>query len=256
MTRSFVSKLFLVSIALLVFASTAVAQQNLFNVPSGIITPKGEMFFQQQFNINSLSGTSNSTFAFGLGDGWEAGLNLLNYYMYDKTKKTAADPDAPKAPGNPDLMLNVQKGFTVTDFWKTGIGTQAGLNPSMYHSDTHFQNYSWWINSFELEHHKEFGKWYAGLCYSNQAFSGQGHRLATLVGVEIPIIENRLSFQCDGVLGNNDLCVMVLGGVYTFKNHWQLSLGAQVPSPASGNTHGVVIEFTYPGFPLKRLFGR
>ena len=55
-------------------------------------------FCQEQFNINSLAGTSNSTFAVGLGGGWEAGFNLVNYYTYDKTKKLASDPDATKAP--------------------------------------------------------------------------------------------------------------------------------------------------------------
>ncbi len=42
--------------ALVLLSSIASAQQNLFNVPSGIITPKGELFFQQQFNVGKTSG--------------------------------------------------------------------------------------------------------------------------------------------------------------------------------------------------------
>ena len=257
MTHYFSGKLRLFAVSCFLLVSTrASAQQNLFNVPSGVITLKGELFFQEQFNINSLAGTSNSTFAVGLGDGWEAGLNLLNYYMYDKTSKLPSDPDAPKAPGNPDLMANVQKGFRVADFWSMGIGTQAGFNPARNMSDVNFQNFSWWINSFEFPSYKAFGKWYAGTCYSNRKYSGDGGRVGLLVGTEIPIIENKLSFQADGILGNNDLSVMVIGGVYTFDNRWQLSIGAQIPTPSSGNSHGIVIEFTYPGFPLKKLRGR
>lgn len=250
MTR-YKSLLFTITCFLL-FSTVASAQQNLFNVPSGVITLKGEVFFQQQFNLNSLAGTSNTTFAFGLGDGWEAGFNLLNYYMYDKTKKLPSDPDAPRAPGNPDLMANLQKGFRVTDFWRMGIGTQVGINPARNRNDMYFQNFSWWVNSFEFPDHEALGKWYAGLCYSNHNYSGDGNTFGLLVGVEIPIIENKLSFQADGIMGHNDLSVMVLGGVYTFDNRWQLSIGAQIPTPSSGNSHGVVIEFTYPGFSLKK----
>ncbi len=253
MTRHSPRKLLLFTLSCFLFFSTfASAQQNLFNVPSGVITLKGELFFQEQFNLNGLAGTSNSTFAVGLGDGWEAGFNLLNYYMYDKTKKLPSDPDAPKAPGNPDLMANVQKGFRVTDFWNMGIGTQAGFNPARNLSDIKFQNFSWWVNSFEFPDHEAFGRWYAGACYSNRNYSGDGGRLGLLVGTEIPIIANKLSFQADGIMGNNDLSVMVLGAVYTFDNKWQLSIGAQLPTPSSGNSHGVVIEFTYPGFSLKK----
>ncbi|MCX6851297.1 MAG: hypothetical protein NTY98_20525 [Verrucomicrobia bacterium] len=255
MTRYFSCQaLFFAVFCCFLFPSTrASAQQNLFNVPSGAITPQGDLFFQEQFNINNLAGTSNSTVAFGLGNGWEAGFNLLNYYMYDKTKKLPSDPDKPKAPGNPDLMANLQKGLQVNDFWNTCIGLQAGFNPAKTRHNSYFQNFSWWINSFEVSNHEAFGKWYAGAYYANHNYAGDGNRLGLLLGVEIPIIKDKLAFQADGIMGHNDLSVMVIGGVYTFDNKWMLSLGAQIPTPSSGNSHGVVIEFTYPGFPLERL---
>ena len=53
------------------------------------------------------------------------------------------------------------------------------------------------------------------------------------------------------VSGNNDLSVIVIGGVYTFKSGWQLSLGTQMPTPRSNNEFGLVMEFTYPGFKFK-----
>lgn len=64
--------------------------------------------------------------------------------------------------------------------------------------------------------------------------------MGAMAGAEVPIVENKLSFQGDVLLGYNDLSVAVLGGVYTFANHWQLSLGYQVPMPTSGNRHGLV----------------
>ncbi len=237
---------------LILFSSNASAQQNLFNVPSGIITPEGELFFQQQFNLGKLSGTSNTSTAIGLGNGWEAGLNLLDLYMYDHSAAKNASLPTTSVQGNPDLMANVQKGFELTNFWKTAVGTQVGFNPTKNHHNIQFQNFSWWINAFECPGHKEFGKWYLGAYYANHAYAGGGNRIGAMIGGEIPIVEDKLSFQFDALLGTNDLSVAVLGAVYTFDSRWQLSLGLQVPSPGSANERGVVIEFTYPGLPLRK----
>lgn len=247
---SFFKSLLLAAFMIAISAVAVSAQQNLFNVPSGIITQRGALFFQQQFNIGKLTGTSNTSMAVGLGDGWEAGFNLLDLYMYDHS--TAQHESLPTASvqGNPDLMMNVQKGFQVTDFWRTGFGTQAGFNPARTQANIQFQNFSWWVNSFEIRGHEEFGKWYLGADYANHAYAGGGNRVGGMIGCEVPIVKEKLSFQADALLGNNDLSVAVIGGVYTFENHWQLSLGAQVPIAGSGNTQGLVIEFTYPGLNL------
>jgi hypothetical protein len=46
------------------------AQQNLFNIPSGDITPQNKIFFQQQININSISKyAAKSHFVYGLCKG-------------------------------------------------------------------------------------------------------------------------------------------------------------------------------------------
>jgi hypothetical protein len=58
------------------------AQQNLFNVPSAEITEKNKFFFQQQFNIDSNAGDSNTTVDYGLGNNWEVGINLFNLDLY------------------------------------------------------------------------------------------------------------------------------------------------------------------------------
>ena len=57
-------------------SSIAVAQQSLFNVPSANVTPKGELFFQEQLNFGT-AGESNLTTDIGLGKGFEVGLNVV-----------------------------------------------------------------------------------------------------------------------------------------------------------------------------------
>ncbi len=232
------------------FPAVGFAQQNLFNVPSGVITKPGDLFFQQQFNFSQPVGASNSTFDFGLGRGWEAGFNILDLNMYER-----GDSGKPfvQQQVNPDLLANVQKGIEVTDFWDFGIGGQFGINPARRPKDVRFLNFSWFINSFEVPDREALGKLYVGAYYANVAYVGQGDSFNFLLGYEVPIIKDRLSFQADWIGGNNDIGVAVIGGVYTFKSGWQLSVGAQLPAPRSTNPYGVVIEFTYPSYPL---FGR
>lgn len=231
---------------LLLTAPPAHAQQNLFNVPSGQITERGNLFFQQQFNFSRPVGSSNTTFDFGLGRGWEVGFNALDFNFYENIR-----PPAPGAPRqvNPDLLVNAQKGFElIDDVWSVGVGTQAGLNPARRSREVRFQNFTWVINAFELP--EDRAKVYVGAYYANVAYAGPGDRCGVLVGVEVPVVKDRFSFQADLITGRRDISVAVVGGVFTFPNGWQLSAGAQIPLPRSGNPYGAVIEFTIPGYPL------
>jgi len=60
----------------------ALAQQNLFNIPSGDITPKNKIFYQHQFNVYPKKFESKAHFVYGLGGGWDAGLNLVGKGAY------------------------------------------------------------------------------------------------------------------------------------------------------------------------------
>ncbi len=226
----------------------ALGQQNLFNVPSGQITKPGDLFFQEQLNFARLTGTSNTTIDFGLGHGWEVGFNVLDVALYDRTPAT--DALAGPRQRNPDLLLNAQKGFELTEFWDIAFGSQVGFNPARQSRERRFQEFTWAVTSLEVPDQPRFGKYYLGVYHSNTAYAGPGERVGIMLGVEIPIIPERLSFQCDYIGGNRDISVAVIGGVYTFRSGWQLSAGVQLPAPRSNNPYGFVLEFTLPGYAL------
>lgn len=235
---------FFAVLALGVFSPRAAAQQNLFNVPNGKITNLGEMFFQEQFNFSRPAGSSNSTFDFGLGRDFELGFNVLDMNFYEH-----GDPPDGRHQVNPDLLLNAQKGFELTeDEWHLGIGSQMGINPAKRSRDVRYQALAWAINEFKLP--EDRGSFYAGAFYANVAYAGPGDRFGALFGTEIPIIKDKLHFQADWITGNRDISVIVVGGVILFPNTWQLSLGAQLPAPRSHNPHGFVMELTHPGIEL------
>ncbi|MCY2984213.1 MAG: hypothetical protein NTY15_11355 [Planctomycetota bacterium] len=86
----------------------------------------------------------------------------------------------------------------------------------------------------------------SGLYYGNTNFLGAGNEVGWMTGIEYPIICEEFSFVADFISGTNSNSVAVIGAQWTFseKKGWQVSLGAQLPSPGSGNDYGAVFELT------------
>ena len=207
------------------------AQQNLFNVPSADITGPGQFFFQQQFNfLIASSATSNTTLDYGLGHGLEVGLNLFNLDMQETDGILQ----------NPHFLLNFQKGFTLSENYKISFGTQTGVTPPLYHGLVEVPSFSYLHNAVNL---KEWGKYYLGGYFANKAYASK-NEFGFMVGMEYPLLENKLHLMGDFVSGDTDISVGVLGAVLFLPHDWQLSLGAQLPSPTSNNDYGMVFEIT------------
>lgn len=238
---------FLALACTIALANVGRGQQNLFNVPSGVITAPGDLFFQEQLNLAHRSGNCGTTFDYGLGNGWEAGLNVVGLKLYDRFSQPSEIEAAASGSDSPDFMLNVQKGFEVTRWWRSSVGTQIGTELNFSSASDRLLSFSWTTNALSVPSHPEFGTWFVGGYYANSELSGGGPAANFLLGAEIPVWGHNLAFQADAVLGSNDLGLIVIGGVYTFENRWQISLGAQIPTENSGNPFGVVVEFTYPG---------
>lgn len=224
-------------VAILGYSTLVEAQQNLFNVPNAQITKPGEVFFQQQFNF-STSGQANTTIDFGVWDNFEVGVNLLDVPLYDNTSPTLITTN-----NLSDFLLNMQVGVPLGDGLQLGVGTQFGVTAANLNSTTRFVNYDWIV--LEAQGPPEWGKYYVGTYYGNPAYLGSGSSIGVLLGAEIPLIEERLAFVADAIVGTNDISVAVIGGVYIIPDtRWQISLGVQVPLPESGNKDGLVIELT------------
>ena len=136
----------LLLIFILLNNAPAFAQQSLFNVPSVETTEKDKFFFQEQVNFLS-TGVANTTLDYGLGNGWEMGLSFFNLDFYSLKHSWA----------NPVLLLNVQKGFYVTEQWKVGIGTQSGSTLPLHENTSQFASFNYWNNALDLH---QWGKYY------------------------------------------------------------------------------------------------
>ena len=120
--------------AIILFAyctNTATAQQNLFNIPSGDITNTKKIFYQHQLNVYSDKLESKAHFVYGLGKGWDAGINLVGKGFYFAPEwRLLHNDNVSKGSVYPILMGTVQKQFQVSDHFDINVGTQIGFNIS------------------------------------------------------------------------------------------------------------------------------
>mgnify|MGYP003343576327 CR=1 FL=1 len=211
-------------------STTAIAQQNLFNVPSSDITEKGEWFFQEQLNL-SYSGVSNTTVDYGLGNQFEVGLNLFAMDLYHREGELL----------NPEPMVNLQKRFNLTESWGVGIGTQLGALAPVHFGREEFSTFNYVNNQFNIPH---VGKLIAGGYFANSAYSGGKDQFNFMAGLEIPIWHDRIHFQADYIQSDAPMGVGVVGWVIFLPKRWNISIGAQIPAAGSHNDYGLVLEFT------------
>ena len=230
----------LVLLFLLIKASGAMAQQSLFNVPSSEITPAGKLFFQQQINFSSIV-QLNTTLDYGLKHNWEIGINLLGIdyspSLHDFLKNDVLDGD----PFSPLAIINVQKGFTLNDRWKLGVGMQNGFNVAQSQSSRfshfYFANAVW---TSKNEHVRLNG----GTYFGNEQYLGAGNNIGLMLGAETALIPHKLHLMADWIQGTHDLGVGVVGAVLYPWHHFPISLGWQLPND-SNNQRAFVVEITY-----------
>lgn len=213
------------------FPSLCTAQQNLFNVPSAEIADEGDVFFQQQFNFTNVA-ASNSTIDYGLGHNLEVGANVL---VDSDVARDGSDAT------NPDLLGNLQKAFDINDTYKVSLGTQTGISPNFRSGSSKLSEFSYLMNAFNFE---KYGKFYLGGYLANKTYGSGTSPGGALVGLDYPLFPEKLNIVADLITGRGKMSVGVVGMCARLTSNWQLSLGAQVPAPASHNNAGIVLELT------------
>jgi hypothetical protein len=235
----------IVSLLLIHFVN---AQQNLFNIPSGDLTPKNKVFYQQQININAVSQyAAKSHFVYGLGKGWEIGFNALNM-NWDFTKSPVFRTSAPPAQATPFYPVGVitsQKQWNLNDHLGINIGTQLGVNLSESISKKRATHFSYLLGKYQLLHGVKI---IGGTYLTDERMVGTGNTMGILAGTEVHINKKWL-FMADFVSGNNKNGVSVFGFTYNVNPRFQLCAGWQLPNLNNrAETPALVLELNLFNF--------
>ena len=234
---------------LLLRAGAAQAQQNLFNIPAGDLTPQGKVFYQHQTNVYGTRDVeSKNHFVYGLGRRWEVGLNVVNIKMDFRQRGAEVFQtngyDASR-PLKPLVQLTGQKFWELSPTLSTSLGTQVGTSllrrAGATRRLTHF-SYNTWV--WSPRHHV---KVVAGPYLTDRGTVGAGNRAGILLGAEYPL-SKKLLLMGDFISGRNATSVSVLGINYLATQRLQLCLGALLPNPGTRNPAGVVIEINLLGY--------
>ena len=205
------------------------AQQNLFNIPSGDVTSKQELFYQHQLNFYEYyKFESKSHFVKGLGKGWEIGVNLINakfnfnnpnFFVINETVDGLNDSAL-----SPLFLLTGQKQFALSEKIKLNLGTQIGTNFAAGWQNKQFAHFTYALVQFELPHHI---KLIGGGYLSNDAFLGTGNDKGFMLGYEIPL-SKRWWLMGDHISGHHSNGMSVIGGLYNISNSVQICFGGLI----------------------------
>lgn len=215
------------------------AQQSLFNVPSLKSTAQGSLFFQEQLNFGH-TGESNLTTDAGLGAGLDVGLNVFHVRLYPGHEMMDKGDPAGNA-----FLANAQWVVSPVPWLNIGVGVQQGLSAENAHGSTEYVGAGWGGFRFEPALGR-YGAFVVGGYYGTRAWAGEGMHYGGMVGTEIPLWGERVGLCADWMIGINRASVAVIGLQITPvpEWHWQVAMGAQIPSPGSNTGYGFVLELT------------
>lgn len=223
------------------------SQQNLFNIPSGDITEKNKYFYQHQLNVYASSFESKSHGVFGLGSGWDAGLNLVGKSIYFGNYLDFKHNDSPKRGAlYPWLMGTLQKQFHVNKKFDLNAGIQAGYNLTDQFNAKAFSHFLYGLGVW---HFKKGSRLVGGIYHSTPRFIGPGNTVGFMAGYELKL-SKRFYLMGDWISGRNDASVAVIGAMYNASERVQLCAGWQIPNPGAPKPMALVLELNLLGWNL------
>ena len=225
------------------------AQQNLFNIPSGDITPKGKFFYQHQINTYNNKFESKGHFVYGLGKRWDVGANLVGTgaYFNPDWKPIYNNDFSQRKALTPTLLATLQKQISIAEKWAVNLGTQSGINLTGYTEKIQPAYFHYGLLSYQS---KPGRKLLIGPYVTNNQYVGSGNTVGIQMGYEWKITD-KFYLMGDFISGNNESAVVVPGIMYNVSNRVQLCLGYMLPNPNTPKNQAVVFEFNWYGWNYK-----
>jgi hypothetical protein len=220
-------------------AEPAAAQQTYFNVPNAELATEGEAFVQQQLGLGR-GGDAELTVDFGLTEWLELGFNVLSVPLY-------AAPRPQPGELEPSVLVNAQVMFTVVPVLHLQAGARQGVAQGT--SDGPRATYSGHGHVLMRlgEDDAPYWNYVVGAYAGSRTHLGPGSLGGAMVGFEVPILGPRLRVVGDWIIGTNQRSVAGVGleSIFDSKGRWDLALGAQLPSPTSGNDYALIVQISW-----------
>lgn len=236
---------FLLLFSYAIICYEASGQQNLFNIPSGDITPRRKVFYQHQFNVYVKKFESKGHFVYGLGRGWDAGVNIVGKGAYFTPEWRALYNDDPSSGAVfPVLLGTLQKQWQLAEHTFVNIGTQSGFNLSNRLKNKEFNHFTYGLVNHSFGHGRKI---LAGPYATNRMFVGTGNTVGVMVGYEWHLA-GKWYLMGDWISGRNDSSVGVFGAMFVPTKRLQFCAGWMVPNPNTPKPQALVLEINILGW--------
>ncbi len=238
----------LVGLTTIFLSNLSMAQQTLFNVSSADITPKNKSFYQHQLNFYSIQKMEfNAHIVYGLGKGWDAGMNLVDLPIWlGQQPFISINDNNSHKPLYPLLMFSVQKQWVLReDKFTLTTGTQIGPNLSFDISKTQIAMMNYSLVRWQFS---KRGYVIGGPYHTNDVFVG-GHQnnFGLMLGYEYNF-KKRWVIMGDFISGGHEKSKTVIGGGYNISERVQLFLGSLLGFPNHSLSNGVILELNWYGW--------
>jgi hypothetical protein len=229
----------LLALSVLLISGRASAQQTYFNVPNAELATAGEAFVQQQLQLGRR-GEAGLTADFGMTEYLEFGFNILSLPLF-------ASPDMESGQLDPSALVNAQMMFSPASVVHLQVGTRQGIASGTGEGPrAAYSAFGHALVRFGKDD-APYGNYVMGAYVGTRASLGEGSLGGGLLGFEVPLIGPRLRAVGDWVIGTNEASVVGLGieSILDAKGRWDLALGAQLPSPRSGNDYALIVQIAW-----------
>lgn len=226
----------------LLISSTGFAQKNIVAVPLAEVVDKKNVLIQPSITANENLLQIGNILTFGLGSNWQAGVTLTDI-TFNFGSETNFFPVEKVKPGvNPELLVNLQKGFRINQNTWIAIGTLTGANIAK--EGTNLSMFSYVNGQTHI-----FGKnvILLGVYHGEETYLVTDEKkLGIMAGIEVPI-SDKWTFLGDFISGDNARSYINTGLEVKLNDEWSLMGGAGFPAPDSGNKTIGIIQLSYLG---------
>ena len=215
-------------------------QNNIVTVPVADVVQKKKVYVQPGVVVNKNIIQLGNILTYGFGGNFQGGITIIDLTMNYGSGENFFPYDEVQPGMNPDVLVNLQKGFKLNDKSWIGIGTQSGVNIADNGTDFSTFNY---LNA-------QTKVWGDNLILIG-AYHGNNIRLVTeedkfglLAGFQVPL-SKKLTYVADYISGNNARSYINTGFGLKLSDTWSIYGGAVIPAPNSGNKLAGTLQFRY-----------
>ena len=225
----------------LLISFSGFAQKNVIAVPLAEVVDKKKVLIQPSVTFNKDLLQLGNILTFGLGNNFQAGITLTDVTL-NFGPENEFFPIEKVQPGvNPEILLNLQKGFKITDKTWIAIGTLTGANIAT--EGTNFSMFSY-ING-----QTNVGKntILLGIYHGEETYLVTDEKeFGILAALEIPVTQ-KWTLLGDYISGDNARSYIQTGLEVKLNSEWSIMGGAGFPAPDSGNKTIGIVQISYLG---------